>query len=310
MLKDIAEYLRKKVELLSSEDKLIYNNKILAVDRNNFSMISGEVKQKTIAFIDGGQAEILSAGNFCLSFIRIGALVFRDNKKTKDYKHEFYLLTTARYERGTLLYESKIFGDRIIDENDLLISSEDSSIRIGMERAPISRVSSMARRFAELSLAKKVEAEVVVLDGTMETTFRNEEKYLNLPENVCSIAKSSSLFTTSGNSPTVLLNQISPEGCWSYLVEGNSYFVKLHPGSKHVFRFMGDKEYLSLLSENSKDALFLGYPYGLIAVDKFARVSNSEKNTMRMNLLLRDENKKLADYLSTSDAHQILDNIY
>jgi hypothetical protein len=60
---------------------------------------------------------------------------------------------------------------------------------------------------------------------------------------------------------------------------------------------------------NSSDALFLGYPYGLIAVDKLARVSNEEKRSMTMNILLRAENKDILEYLSTTNAHDILDRL-
>jgi len=311
MLNKISEYLKNFVTDFSEDDSLIFNNKVIKIDKNNFSEIKEENNKRKIAFIDGGQAEILSAGNFCLSFIRIGALVYQDNKMIKDYQHEFYLLTTAKYQNNDLTYESKIFTNTpsLIYEADLTISSNDPSIRNGIERAPISKVSSMARRFAELSLAKKVEADIIVVDGTLEPTFRNEEKYLDLPENVCSLAKSSSLFTASGNSPVVLLNRIGLHGCWNYLIEDDSFFVKLHPRSKHVFRFMGNKDFLTALTENSRDALFLGYPYGLIAVDRFARVSSSEKKNMLASFLLRNENKNLSDYLSTINAHDILDRI-
>ena len=61
---------------------------------------------------------------------------------------------------------------------DLEISSNDNSIKIGSERAPISKVTNMARRFAELSLAATVSADYIVIDGTLEATFKNEEKYL------------------------------------------------------------------------------------------------------------------------------------
>lgn len=308
MIDEISKHLKQVIAKYSEEDSLVFNNKIIKINKDNFTEIK-ESSGKTIAFLDGGQAEIISTGNFCLSFIRVGALVFLDNKKIRDYRQEFFLLTTARYDNDDLLYKSKIFGDNIIEENDLLISSNDSSIKTGWERAPINKISSMARRFAELSMARKVEADIIVLDGTLESTYKNEEKYLNLPGNVCSLAKSSSLFTTSGNSPIILLNKIGLEGCWSYFIEGNSYFVKLHPNSRHVFRFMGDEESLPCLRENSKDALFLGYPYGLIAVDRFARVSNSEKKNLAANFLLRKENKELAEYLSTTNAHEILDSL-
>ena len=311
MLDKISQYLKSKIQQFPSADKIIFNNKLIEFDKNKFETIGKINNLPSIAFIDGGQAEIISAGNFCLSFIRVGALVYQNNKKIKDYRHEFYLLTTARYEKE-VIYQSKIFSSDVseVNEDDLTISSNDDTIRIGTERASMSQIINLARRFAELSLCCKVKADIIVLDGILESSFRNEEKYLSrLPKNVCAIAKSSSLFTTSGNSPVVLLNKLSPSRCWSYALENNFYFVKLHEKARHVFRFTGNRDFLPPLMENSKDAIFLGYPYGLITADKFARVSNEEKKALRMNILLKAENKEIAEYLSATNAHEILDNL-
>ncbi|MBI2146708.1 hypothetical protein HYU22_05200 [Candidatus Woesearchaeota archaeon] len=83
--------------------------------------------------------------------------------------------------------------------------------------------------------------------------------------------------------------------------------MKLHPQATHVFRFQGNGGILPSLVANSSDPLFLGYPYGLIMADKLARVSNAERNSLRMSLLLRKENREIAEYLSTMNAHEILD---
>ncbi|MDO8511065.1 MAG: hypothetical protein Q7S55_02765 [Nanoarchaeota archaeon] len=312
MLNKISKELKEKIQQFPSSDKILFNNKLIEINKNNFEQIPLSSSLKSIAFIDGGQAEIISAGNFCLSFIRVGALVYQNNKIIKNQKHEFYLLTTAKYEHYEVVYESKIFseGMPLVDEQDLLISSTDNTIKKGVERASITVIPALARRFAELALSATISADIIVLDGILDPSFRNEEKYLSkLPAQVCAIAKSSSLFTASGNSPVVLLNRLSPSWCWSYVVENDSYFVKLHEKARHVFRFTGNRNFLPFLVENSKDAIFLGYPYGLIAVDRFARVSNEEKTSLKMNILLKAENKEIAEYLSTTNAHDILDNL-
>ncbi|MEK6904823.1 MAG: hypothetical protein AABX24_00315, partial [Nanoarchaeota archaeon] len=235
MLKEISKYLTDKIRHFPSSDKILFNNKQIEINKDLFARIPKNSTQKSLAFIDGGQAEILSAGTFCLSLIRVGALVYLNNLKIKEYKHEFFLLTTAKHELGEVVYESIIFpvqGTKIIDEHDLFISSADATINVGTERAPITQVANMARRFAELAVAAMVGADgadVIVLDGTLEPSFRNEEKYLSkLPVNICALAKSSSLFTVSGNSPVVLLQKLSSGGCWSYFIEEQSYFVRLH----------------------------------------------------------------------------------
>jgi hypothetical protein len=308
MFNQISKEIRETISNYSQEDSLVFNNRIIKISPTNFQPIT-QSEGKTIAFVDGGQAEIISTGNFCLSFIRIFAQVFQNNKKLKSYKKEFYLFTKAKYINEDLIYESKIFGDKNIDENDLLVSSNDSTIKSGIERAPISKVANMARRFAELNLAAEVDSEIIVLDGTLEPSYNHEEKYLtNLDNNVAALAKSSSLFTSSGNSPVVLLNKLQ-SGIWSYFVDRKTYFVKLHEKGKHVFRYEGNREFLPFIINNCTDALFLGYPYGLIFVDQMARVSNSEKSSLKMKFLLDKENKEIVNYLTTSNAHEILDNL-
>ncbi len=327
MIPEISQKIKETINNFSEEeeDSIIFNNKQIKIDINNFQPIFQSEKNKeesrglnkTTAYIDGGQAEIISTGNFCLSFIRVFAQVFENNQKIKSYKNEFYLFTRAEWSEKEIFYESKIFPlqEKIIDEEDLFISSNDSTIKTGTERAPISKIINMARRFAELSLASKVEnADFVVLDGTLEPTFKNEEKYLEkLSKNCCALAKSSSLLTTSGNSPVILLNKIGLSGCWSYFVDTKNnfktYFGRLNEKAVHVFRFEGDQDILPHLVQNCQDALFLGYPYGLIYADKMARVSNNEKKSLMMKMLLKEENKDILDYLTSSNAHDILDNI-
>ncbi len=300
MLNQISQHLKHKIQSFTQEDSLLFNNKILEIDKHNFQPINGETTP--ITFIDGGQGEIISTANFHVAFIRVAAITFHNNKRIQQEIKEFYLVTTAKYE-NELIYESKIFGDNIIDEQDLTISSKDPTIA-GNERAPISSVTNMARRFAELALAQTKEN--VVLDGTLEPTFKNEEKYLS---NVSALAKSSSLFTTSGNSPVILLNGMTPHATWHYHITDKSHFVKLHEHSQHVFRFEGNTTTLASLQENSSDPIFLGYPYGLIAVDVLARVTEQERKALKMQFLLNRENQEITKYLSTSNAHDILDNI-
>ncbi len=320
MISQISEQLRQKLKVFFLTDDIIFNNKVIPIAQENFREIISDaelVAGKRMAFVDGGEAEILRGGNLCLSFIRVFGQVMRGEKKVDFMLSEFYVLTTAVYRAGDIWYEGKIFvvqGEKLVEESDLVVCSTDSSIRVGGERAGISVVGSMARRFAELKMASHINADYVLVDGTLSATYVGEEKYLNplrvLDQKVGALAKSCSLFTTCGNSPVVLLQKISPiQSCWSYVVVGNTFFVKLHPRARHVFRFEGNREMLSLLVENSCDALFLGYPYGLIVADKMARVSNAERDGLKMKLLLREENREFVDYLTAVNAHDILDRL-
>ncbi len=313
VIPQISRYIKESLQF-TGEDSLIFNRRLFAVSQDRFAPLQAG-SGRTITFIDGGQAEIISAGNFCLSFIRVFAQSFKDSQKTGSARNEFYLFTRARYLSEDLFYESIIFpcfplDEKLVDENDLLISSNDSSIRRGSEGGPVGAVAGMARRFAELKLAAKADSDFIVLDGTLQPAFPNEEKYLSaLGKNVCALAKTSSLLTVSGNSPAVLLNKLAALPGWSYFVDGRTYFVKLNEKARHVFRFEGDKEILPFLAGHCHDALFPGYPYGLILADKLARVSNSEKSSLKMSFLLREENREIGDYLNSTNAHEILDTL-
>jgi len=312
MLKQISKEIRTIISQYDENDNLIFNNQLIPISKVNFISIPQKTENKTIGFIDGGQCEIITTGNFCLSFIRVYSQIFQNNFKKESLKYEFYLLTKAIWKNENLFYESKIYSEqeKIIDENDLLINSTDETIRTGIERAPITKVTNMARRFAELALAQKTKADIIIFDGTLQAMYKREEKYLlQLNENIGAIAKSSSLFTTSGNNPTILLNKMGPTGCWLYRINNNSSFVKLHPLTKHIFRYEGNTNNLSNLINNCSDALFLGYPYGLILADKMARVSNQEKKSVMTRFLLDKENKEIISYLNSSNAHEILDRM-
>jgi len=331
MLNTISSEIRNIINNFSTEDQILFKNKVVKVNPGMFEPINldlnSSIEPKTVTYIDGGQAEIISVGNFCLSFIRVFAVKFLGKEKKDFVKHEFYLLTYAQGQSDEIYYKSKIFpvedesnlNKPLLSEEDLLISSQDTSIKIGMERAPISSVANMTRRFAELKLAKHLAelenteknfSDYYLLDGTLEPSYPREELIISeLPSKICALAKTSSLFTTQGNNPLVLFSKICPDGCWSYNLVDHTNFVKLSSNSKHIFRFEGKKDILAQLLTNSEDALFLGYPYGLIFADRMARVTNQEKDQFKMKFLLNKDNQELLSYLNSSNAHEILDNI-
>ncbi len=320
MLSEISQHLREKFKVFALTDQIIFNNKLIKVASENFQEIpSSFMAEEPVTYIDGGQAELLSGGNLHLSFIRVVAQTMQGTSRRQLQKYEWYILTTASYKEGDIWYQGKLYSTAsapaLLDEGDLHIASHDSTIRDGRERAPIGKIASLARRFLELAVADAVAAQCqgkVLLDGTLQATYKNEEKYLEkciASGKVSALAKTSSLFTTSGNNPVVLLNRLTTLPLWKYYVGEKSYFVKLHPKAGHIFRFEGDERILPSLMRNSADALFLGYPYGLILADKLARVSNAEKDSLRMQLLLRQENKELLYYLNAMNAHEILDGL-
>ena len=117
---------------------------------------------------------------------------------------------------------------------------------------------------------------------------------------ICALSKTCELFTDKGNSILSLLNEIQPDKEWYYypITKTNQkyeiLFIKLNEKSKYIFRLdvlnkdMGKVEQvLSLLKSNSKDPVFLGYPYGLIEADRFARISNEELELLKTKFMIQ-----------------------
>ena len=231
--------------------------------------------------------------------------------------------------------------DSIIpDKNDLLISSFDETIKEGITRANISNVANLIRRFSELKTATNLiddldKDDIIVLDGSLQCIFTNERKYMdNLYEKamqkgiiISGLSKTTTLMTDKGNSIGNALNKYDINGKWYYNpvaeIKSNEHkadisFIKLHEKAKHIFRFEIYKEQkeklnevISLLSNNAKDPVFIGYPYGLIDADRNSRISNNEKDMLKtfFSVKFGKDWEKIKETLTSIDAHEVLDRI-
>ena len=65
------------------------------------------------------------------------------------------------------------------------------------------------------------------------------------------------------------------------------------------------QEVAAALAANATDAAFPGYPYGLIEADKFAQVTRTEGEQLKLRLLAKG-GKELQQHLHALDAHDIL----
>lgn len=338
--------IRKSMQNISVGSKVYFSDKrydsIKFSDEYFHKIPEKPDKDPKIVFIDGGNAEIFSSAHISLSTIRLCAVVFQNNKKQKVIRESFSLLISCRLDE-TLFYDAKIFGRSRIDKSDLYLSATDATIRTGIHRANISSVANVARRFSEVSLAKDSikelnlkQGDIILLDGTLQSSFTNEHKYLQaLYEEaekagviIAALAKTSTLITDSGNSAQLsILSLAKAKEPWYYYPvvnishpdhQAKLFFAKLHEKSQYIFRveiynkstFDADNLFSSL-TKNSSDPVFLGYPYGLIVADKLARVSDYELSTIRsrFRMLLGKDAKEFLNAESTKDAHSILDNI-
>lgn len=335
ILNDIAEDLNVSLKDNGKFAKLSYDDyEPIEINRENFHEIPDlDIKNK-IAFIDGGNAEILKAANFSLQFIRIYYTIYQNNKRVENRRYEFYLLVKSLSKDNKIFYKTKVFGSKIIEDFEL--DSFDKTITQGNSRADISMVGNIARRFSELSVAKELlekleKDDIIVLDGSLEAKYTNEEKILDEIHKRCEekdillagLSKTCDLLTDKGSSFIGALSEIQPNDEWFYHPVARTnlnfdfLFAKLNKRSSYIFRVdfakkTGDiKNCLSLLKSNSKDPVFIGYPYALIEADKFARVSNKELEFFKTRFMIKAGKgwKKISNFLKTKDSHNILDKI-
>ena len=333
IISSLDQSLKEKGEYVQFNDP---SYKPIRISKENFHKIKGTQPNNNVAFVDGGNAEILKAPNFSLQLIRVAYTIYKENKRVESKKHESFVLINAENKGDEIIYKTEFFG---INKHSLSFDSFDTTIRQGNHRISISVIGSAIRRFMELEIATKTidkldSNDMMVIDGDLKSSITNETDYLEelykkaIQKNVTlsAVSKTSELLTEKGNALMPILNEMSPEGEWYYhpLVQIDNkahqidmYVIKLQKNSKYAFKFevFNKKDYkidevLAMLKNNSKDPVFLGYPYGLIEADKLARISNQERNYLLTILLSKIKNKKeITNYLNTLNAHNILDSI-
>jgi len=323
----------------------------------NFRDISTKTSNHALIFVDGGNQEILGAPNFSIQLNRVYFNVFKSNKRVKEIgipcRVEFFSATYSIFRDNEIFYDTSIFpvrpeySDFVPSESDLSFRSTDRTVTVGTLRADIERVASIARRFAEWELACHVvpnleRGDVIVMDGTLQTNFTNESKYLRKLAKTAydrgviltGLSKTSALFTDTGLSLIGAVRKIAEDnnlsGRWFIPVaiaatnDHNAMIMiaKLHPMAERIFRYeisgdqynnLGEEEVVRLfadLTANACDISFAGYPYGLIDADRFARVTNNEIEHYQAVLLSEMSKlgkwRKFARHMKAVDAHQLL----
>jgi hypothetical protein len=343
VLERIAEELKKVTKTPDGEPFLRRKGyEAMPISDGNFTKLDADSSGQKLAFVDGGNLEIIGAANFSLSLVRVCSVVL-SGIKTKRKRAEFYILSHLDSDNKfhTQLFSGYNTG---INADDLIIEQDDKTLRKGMFDVEVSSLGDLARRFAEWKACEQLastldQGDIIVLDGTLEANYTNEKKYAknSMKEAeksdvmLTALAKTTSLQTTTGNSLLAVLKKrgdaVFPGERWMYYpifhIKNEHHMaemmvVKLHPDAGYVFRFEVAKgQYepekvhrtLSKLSQNSKDARFLGYPYGLIEADRFARVRKAEAEYQKILFMTqhKDLYKELCRFTSTKDAHGRLD---
>ncbi len=265
----------------------------------SFDPISIQPIDSTLSFIDGGNASLFSSALFDLSFIRIARVIYTKNKLTSIIKDEFFCLAIGEDNQPKDTFQVYLYPSKI----NTLPQSFFEPLTINTES--LTEIPNKIRRYAELSTCTLVDGPVI-LDGSLDADDQTEQTIINTLSNTVALSKS------SDKKQLLTLKQ---NGTWYAKITHQPidfYATKLHPNSRHVFRadIKGDPTFLlSALIPNSKDSVFLGYPFGLIQADKFARVSNQDSEYLRTKIL--SQSGDLAENLTTSSqsAHSILDTI-
>ena len=339
IIKEILESIDEKSNFTETYPKFSGDGyKAHKIDIKNFHKIEKIISNKRIAFIDGGNAEIIGSANFSLNLIRVCFAVYENNKKIIVKKFEVLAFVQAVNQSNEIYFKASFFNIKNnIELGEISFSSFDHTLMTGVNRAEIKSVANAIRRFVELRIAKLISdekiADIIVLDGNLQSTFTDENKYLNELYKSCNknnvilaaLSKTTSLLTHNGNLLSVVLENISNIPLWFYypIVEINNsshkaemFFVKFHEKSKHILRFeifniqrTKAEETINLLASNCIDPIFIGYPYGLVEADKIARISNQEKESLKTIFLIKLRNRNVEKYLSSVNAHDILDRI-
>ncbi len=311
--------------------------KAVKFDKRNFHAIKERQSNVKIGFIDGGNIEILKSGNFSFNFIRLFWTIYQGRKRIDAERVEFYVLVRAVNKDDRIYYETEIIaGQEWLKELNMKFYSYDASLKQGFHRADISFVVNIIRRFGELIMAyracEKLSSGIIVLDGDLEASYPREEEFLerlysyaNKGIIISAVSKTSTLLSSSGNSFSAILNR--KEGKWYYypvaeissgMHKAKILFARLNEKSGYVFKIeiykeQEDKinELIGALSENAKDAIFLGYPYGLVEAHKFAKIDIKEKDFHKIQLMARLGSKwrDVERYARAVDGHSVLDRV-
>jgi hypothetical protein len=335
-----ARELIKDLDGLISEEDLgnpllsSVNYRVYPFDTTYLKKLLPARSERKIASIDGGNSELVGAPNFSIQLNRVFFNIFNGKKRivetTIPTRIEFFSATYAAPDDGHIFYKTLIFplleiaNMHLPSPNDLSFDSNDRRLMMGDSRAEISRVASIARRFAEWEYARQVveteldEGDLLVMDGTLRTAFQNESMYAKRAYESAKrkgviysgFSKTCRLFTTTGLSLIGAVAKLAADAhigpIWYYGPiaeslspdhEGSIYIVKLNEQSPRIFRFeiqseqdknLDEREIREIFSQlyvNSSDVSFPGYPYGLIDADDNSRVRNREKEMYKMIML-------------------------
>ena len=244
--------------------------------KENFHEIKKNHSNRKICSIDGGNQELYPAPEYSIQLNRIYFNILKDKqifpiKSEIPQQMEFISLTTLNRENQNTYFETKYalendeYRKYLPSEKDLRVKAFEVDFRLG-NKALMERMASMARRFAEWTIAEYIidseldEGDIIIKDGSLQTSHANENKYvervfekaLNNGVLFTGLSKSCRLTTNTGYSLIAAIDKFArdndiqyPEWCYFPIArskQGKEHkavimVVKLNRNASTPFRF-------------------------------------------------------------------------
>lgn len=327
-MKEIYDEFIKSLETRELGDKIIFKDKTEKINKNNFKQINIINSNHKIAFIDGGNAEIIGASNFSLQLIRIYYTIYSNNKRILNKRKEYYILVKMVEKDDGLKYKIEFlnYKDQELHLN-VFFNPFDKNLMEGNNRITPQRIAQHYRKLLELDIISSIipllnKGDLIVRDGDL--AFEEEEeckifekikKEVLLKEiTLTGLSKTTTIITNTGQSIINTLMKLTELTEWNYeALNYNAikiFFAKLNKKSRHAFRIdileqQDADTAISLLKQNSTDITFPGYPYGLIEADNFARVSLKETENIK-TIFLAQNQEFLEQQITSQNAHDLI----
>ncbi len=195
-IKEIAEIL--SLDLSERELGNPYFNdsdyRSCPLNKEYFHKINSSEIDRKIAFVDGGNQELLPSPVYSVQLNRVYFNIFKNNKRQPiqsgiPQRIEFLSYTSSKFKDGDIIFQTKIrpvkdkFSEFLPDEIDLKVNAREEKVEAGTQ-VGMDRMASMARRFAEWKITERVidleleSDDIIIRDGSLQTGHKNEYKYV------------------------------------------------------------------------------------------------------------------------------------
>ena len=164
------------------------------LNREYFHEINSSKTDRKIAFVDGGNQELLPSPVYSVQLNRVYFSIFKNNKRFPiqseiPQRMEFLSYTSSKLKDRDINFETKIrpvkekFSDFLPDERDLQATAREEKVEAGTQ-VGMDRMASMARRFAEWKITERIidseleSGDIIIRDGSLQTGHQHEYKYV------------------------------------------------------------------------------------------------------------------------------------